>query len=255
MSEIICYDSKGNLLKSLYQWDHNQRITIKGVDDVSSIETVHFSNRHSKEALVVKPTKLNGDIIADVPNILLQNWEPIVAYITSTTVNEGYKTVFAVNIPVIPRSKPSDYEYVENIEYLSWVTIEAEARAAIQDLKDNAIVDAVLINNKIVITYGDGSKYESDSLKPIKGVDYFTEEDRQGIISEVTDEAIPIIKDSILDGVSEDFDTLKEVADWIAADTTDSAKLIERVTAVEERVEDILSIEEYIIDGGTSEDI
>lgn len=36
------------------------------------------------------------------------------------------------------------------------------------------------------------------------------------------------------EGVSDNLNTLKEVADWIQSDTTDSAKLITRVTAIEE---------------------
>ncbi len=38
---------------------------------------------------------------------------------------------------------------------------------------------------------------------------------------------------TILGGVTEDFDTLKEVAAWIQSDTTDSAELISRVTTIE----------------------
>ena len=39
--------------------------------------------------------------------------------------------------------------------------------------------------------------------------------------------------EAVLDGVTDDFDTLKEVAAWIASDTTSSAELVERVTALE----------------------
>lgn len=54
--------------------------------------------------------------------------------------------------------------------------------------------------------------------------------------------------EAILGGsVDSDFDTLKEVAEWIASDTTDSAELITRVTAIEEsyvKSEDITSLTE-----------
>ena len=39
--------------------------------------------------------------------------------------------------------------------------------------------------------------------------------------------------EAVLDGVSEDYDTLKEVAAWIQSDTTNSAALITRVTTIE----------------------
>lgn len=47
-------------------------------------------------------------------------------------------------------------------------------------------------------------------------------------------EAISETKEQILgENVSADFDTLQEVADWIASDTTNSAQLINRVSAIE----------------------
>lgn len=49
--------------------------------------------------------------------------------------------------------------------------------------------------------------------------------------SEAVSEAVAAV---LGEGVSEDFDTLKEVADWILSDTTGAAALITRVSAIEE---------------------
>lgn len=56
----------------------------------------------------------------------------------------------------------------------------------------------------------------------------------QGEIATAKAEAISEAKAQILgENVSADFDTLKEVADWIASDTTNSTQLINRVSAIE----------------------
>lgn len=62
--------------------------------------------------------------------------------------------------------------------------------------------------------------------------DYLKAADKQELteaIATAKQEAI----EAVLDGVTDDFDTLKEVAAWIQTDTTNSAELIGRVTAIE----------------------
>lgn len=61
-------------------------------------------------------------------------------------------------------------------------------------------------------------------------------------VAQAKQEAIQAI---LGEGVNADFDTLKEVADWIASDTTDSAALINRVTELENttvKTEDVTSL-------------
>ncbi len=85
-------------------------------------------------------------------------------------------------------------------------------------------------------TYDD-TKVKEDiaaNTAAINGVkaDYLTSADKTeltGAIATAKQEAI----EAVLDGVSEDYDTLKEVAAWIASDTTNSTELINRVSAIE----------------------
>lgn len=118
MSNIVCYDSDGNLLDGLYQWDTNQTITVKGVD-TSSVPDFHFCNRFSDVALVVTPTLSGGSLTAEIPNILLQQGEPITVFIYQGIGADGYRTIHEVRIVVTPRPKPADYEYKENTVNLS----------------------------------------------------------------------------------------------------------------------------------------
>lgn len=68
-------------------------------------------------------------------------------------------------------------------------------------------------------------------VKAIEG-DYLKAADKTELteaIATAKQEAI----EAVLDGVTEDFDTLKEVAAWIQSDTTNSTALINRVSAIE----------------------
>lgn len=62
--------------------------------------------------------------------------------------------------------------------------------------------------------------------------DYLNAADKADLVSKIATAKQEAIT-AVLDGVSEDFDTLKEVADWIASDTTNSSQLISRVSAIE----------------------
>ena len=125
MSNIICYDSDGNFLTNLYQWDNNQTITIRGIP-ILHTPVFHFCNRLSKGALVVSPKVSEGDITVAIPNILLQQAEPIMVYLYQNTENNGSRTVHTIHLPVLPRPKPDDYEYNENIDYTSIALLDAK---------------------------------------------------------------------------------------------------------------------------------
>ncbi len=134
---IVCYDSDGNVLKRLYQWDCNQTIYISGVP-TSPIPDVHFCNRLSKEAMVIDATISSGNVAVKVPNVLLTQAEPIIAFIYTAAGTNGHKTTYAIHIPVLPRPIPDDYEYEGNIEYTNWVTLASEAQALFAQLQDSA---------------------------------------------------------------------------------------------------------------------
>lgn len=133
---IVCYDSNGDTLKGLYQWDVNQVISIGGLS-VDDAPEFHFCNRASDKALVVKSTVIDGRVEVNVPNILLQQKHPIIVYLYETTDDNCGRTMHVIQIPITPRPQPHDYEYVENIEYINWIQLELEARAFIKELEDN----------------------------------------------------------------------------------------------------------------------
>lgn len=140
-----------------YQWDSNRQIVIENID----CNEVHFSNRTDETALVCTVREENGQMIADVPNILLQeDWD-----ITVYAFDQDY-TEYSQIIKVIPRTKPDDYVYTET-EVLNYNTlserineVEANIGQEVQDyLEENPVQAPVQsVNGKtgaVVLTAAD----------------------------------------------------------------------------------------------------
>lgn len=104
---------------SFYQWDVNQKITSAKLKEG---DEVHFANDRSGEAFVVKAYKHNHIVVADVPNILLQQTNKILVY---RYVTDGVSelTVCEKAFDVVARPKPADYVYTET-EILSYETLD-----------------------------------------------------------------------------------------------------------------------------------
>lgn len=143
MFRITCYDSEGYPITHLTQWDIDQTLVVEDsyiTEHHEKPPNFHFCNKYSENALVVE-TKLDdeGRITADVPNILLQEGTPIVAYVYIYGIDgvEGYsKSLYTIRIPVRPRPKPDDYMYTET-EILTWQRLEERMKKLIQEVADN----------------------------------------------------------------------------------------------------------------------
>lgn len=97
---------------SLCQWDIGRKVQLR-ID----CNEVHIACVKDAEALVVVPYEDNGQMVADIPNILLQSGRNIVVYCVKDNITVCSK-VFGVK----DRERPSDYLYVET-EVLSWTEI------------------------------------------------------------------------------------------------------------------------------------
>lgn len=133
MFGVECFDTHDEPISHYTQWDINQtlKIVLYGMDDgyMKNAPYVHFANSQSYEALVV-PSTLQGDntIIVDIPNILLQEPWPLLVYVylNDSTDASSQKTIVKLDIPVQKRVRPSDYEYVENIDRITAEVIKQE---------------------------------------------------------------------------------------------------------------------------------
>lgn len=133
MFGVGCFDTHDNPIDHYTQWDINQKLKIVVYDVDSSLlknaPYIHFANVQSTEALVVRSTVEGTDtIVVDVPNSLLQESWPLLVYVYLNDNLDAHsqKTIIKIEIPVHKRAKPSDYEYVENIERITAEVIKQE---------------------------------------------------------------------------------------------------------------------------------
>lgn len=165
MYEVPCLDLNGDTINRFYQWDIDQKIVIdlNGCDEryLQNPPEVHFSNSSRKEALVVRSTvKYSGEgdiIIADIPNILLQEPYPLLVYVYLTDADDSssQKTILYSEIPVRKRAKPSDYLYVENITRITAEMIKKEIESSTETARTNAINEINDIKTKSITTVAD----------------------------------------------------------------------------------------------------
>lgn len=97
------YDGRAHF----WQWDTNQKLKV----DAGHACEVHFLDRNSTTALVVDTYTINGQTVADVPNILLQDDRTLLAWVYICEGDECTKQ--EARFEVWPRQKPADYVYTE----------------------------------------------------------------------------------------------------------------------------------------------
>lgn len=133
MFGVECFDTHDEPISHYTQWDINQtlKIVLYGMDDgyMKNAPYVHFANIKSSEALVVRST-LQGDdtVLVDIPNQLLQESYPLLIYVylNDSSDASSQRTIVKIEIPVNKRARPSDYEYVENIDRITAEVIKQE---------------------------------------------------------------------------------------------------------------------------------
>lgn len=124
MQEINIYDSEGNIIYDLAQWDQNVKIYITE-PEIDKAYNVHFFNRNNNEAMVVQSTYENGTLCSIVPNDILTEELPINGYVVIEK-NGEYKSLYCFRILVRKRAKPADYIYSDQKEYITFDKILKE---------------------------------------------------------------------------------------------------------------------------------
>lgn len=102
-----CYDAQNRTLRTLYQWDKDVTILIKGVA-MTPAPTFQFANRKTKETISVDSSVSGEDLVVTIPNVLLERPEAIFAYIYRRTSSGAGRTLGSIYIPVRARQKPAD---------------------------------------------------------------------------------------------------------------------------------------------------
>lgn len=137
---------------ALYQWEIGRKIRVlSSVGDRAVM--VQFAHPGDKEALSVTPREENGVIVADVPNILLQSGDKIIAFLVEVDANYVETTRHSV-FYVVNRPKPGDYVYTETevLNYHSLVSrIDQIERNGVSDEQIATAVDKYLEENPVEI--------------------------------------------------------------------------------------------------------
>lgn len=126
---------------SLYQWDLNQVLRVTGLN-LSVVPEVHFSNAKMDKAIVRQASMENHVVSVAIPNSLLQDPLTIRAHIG---IYEGstFKVIEKVEIPVIAKERPSDYQIQDaDEEIYSFKALEN----ALKNKADNAVINARVDN-------------------------------------------------------------------------------------------------------------
>lgn len=235
MYEVPCLDLNGDTINRFYQWDIDQKIVIdlKGCDEryLQNPPEVHFSNSSRKEALVVRSTvKYSGDevavqddsvatmhagdiIIADVPNVLLQESYPLLVYVYLTDADDSssQKTILYSEIPIRKRAKPSDYLYVENITRITAEMIKKEIEASTETTRTNAINEINDVKTKSIATVTDTRDTAVNTITQTKNDAVSTvDEAKKGFIT--TGEGLVKTATEIKDNTQKTYDNAVDVA-------------------------------------------
>lgn len=101
----------------LYQWDLGRQMELHDPDGMQITE-VDFCHPDDAEALVVIPDRSGEIVTVDIPNVLMQSDETIMAYECV-----GDVTISHIPKSVVGRERPADYVYTET-QVLTYKALE-----------------------------------------------------------------------------------------------------------------------------------
>lgn len=127
--------------KSFYQWETNRFLVD---EDFKINQEVCFSSVKLRKALVVKTKLKNNKIVVEVPNLLLQDYHPIMVHWVIADENGKYVTK-EQEFQVLKRAKPEDYVYTET-EIFSFLDLEQRLKNLEEEGINKAIVDYFVKN-------------------------------------------------------------------------------------------------------------
>lgn len=158
----------------LYQWDSNQEITISGLNVVNA--SVHFTTKKRNDAIVVTGKKDGDNLIADIPNILLEDDCDIIAYVHVVANNKG-NTIKIVKIPKLIRQKPTDYQFTENVDIMTFERLENDFKDLSNEVHEKILDLDSYCNNLTQETQNTCNQILADANEEIEKIEnnYTTE--------------------------------------------------------------------------------
>lgn len=124
MNDISIYDLNGDSITYFTQWDSNQKIIVE-CDCQDSLYVDFWNKNHKVSYRMGSKLISDNQFEVEVPNILLIESETIFLYVCSyISDSESGRTEYMCRIPVKPKCKPKDYEFIDNIEIISLLDLK-----------------------------------------------------------------------------------------------------------------------------------
>ena len=162
---------------SLYQWDINQDLVISGLG-LSVAPEIHFANADMDRAIVRQSTLESGVVTVCIPNSLLQAALTIKAYV-GIYEDETFKIIETIEIPVIAKTRPSDYTLEDTDEEIySFKALENKISDLTSPDGKNAVIRLKDTNGGKDLTVWIGTRAQYDAIEtPVKNCLYIITDD------------------------------------------------------------------------------
>ena len=115
----------------LAQWECDRVLLISGTTDMP---ICRFASPLLTHALPVNGEASGDNWTVKFPNVLLQYDGMVFLSVVVENSADEVEEIATAKLFVQPRQKPLDYEYTDNIGYVNWVTLSAEAQDVIDSL-------------------------------------------------------------------------------------------------------------------------
>ena len=126
-------------VKPQYQYNQGQQLRVHGIGEDVNV-CMHYAVRGLTKPIMRFPSFEEDAWVSFVPNALLAQSSPIVAYVYITSANSA-QTIYEIEIPVIKRPMPDGFE-MEDDEIADIQQMIAELRAVAEDANEiQAIID------------------------------------------------------------------------------------------------------------------
>lgn len=140
MKDVLIYNSLGEQLIRLAQWDRDVYVSIEDTG-ITTNYPVHFFNKNSDQAYAVESTYSGGKLKAKIPDHLLREPYTICGYVQRNDGDSERRSDFRFIVGVVPKPQPSDYLLRSDPDYIEVETLKAEYKE-LQKKADTALVEA-----------------------------------------------------------------------------------------------------------------
>ena len=178
MVKVTPYDSNGDAVSALFQWDKGIEVTVED-DSITEAYNMHFANTQTGEAYVVESTYSSRTLTAQIPDVLLQSTNPVFGYVYDEDDDSGRSTLW-FKIKVTARAQPADYVFEDSADYVTitgiidtikeYMESAADSAEAAAESEENAADSATLAESWAVGGTGTRDGEDTDNAEYYAGI-------------------------------------------------------------------------------------